>query len=142
MLEAEDYVTFTYVRVMGMVQGLDMALDVTAVVRDLNRVHFVLVGDGAERASMQRRIGVENLTNVRLLRAQAKKRIPGLLAALRWRFICLNFRFLMLCRARTRKRWLADCLFSLSVEGSVRSVCLMRRLPVRLVRKSDHSVSV
>src|SRR5262249_42017319 len=42
---------------------------------------FVLVGDGAERESLKRRIKVENLHNVRLLRGQPKETIPALLAA-------------------------------------------------------------
>ena len=81
LLGAHDRVTFIYAGVMGLTQGLDLILDVAAAVRDLTKVQFVLVGDGAERESLQRRIESDNLHNVRLLRAQPKERIPALLAA-------------------------------------------------------------
>lgn len=76
---------------MGMAQGLDVVLDVAVAVRDLDHVQFVLVGDGAERESLRRRIEVENLYNVRLLQAQRKERIPALLAASQVAFHVLKF---------------------------------------------------
>lgn len=91
LLGAQDRVTFTYAGVMGMAQGLDVVLDVAAAVRDLSHVQFVLIGDGADRESLQRRIEVENLHNVRLLRALPKERIPALLAASQVAFHVLKF---------------------------------------------------
>jgi glycosyltransferase involved in cell wall biosynthesis len=91
LLGTHDRVTFIYAGVMGLAQGLDLILDVAAAVRDLNHVQFVLVGDGAERESLKRRIEVENLPNVRLLRAQPKERIPALLAASDVAFHVLKF---------------------------------------------------
>ena len=91
LLGAQDRITFTYAGVMGMAQGLGVVLDVAATVRDMTHVQFVLVGDGAERESLQRRIEVENLHNVRLLRAQPKERIPALLAASQVAFHVLKF---------------------------------------------------
>lgn len=80
-LGTHDRITFIYAGVMGLTQGLDLILDVASAVRDLHHVQFVLVGDGADRESLKRRIKVENLHNVRLLPAQPKERIPALLAA-------------------------------------------------------------
>ena len=91
LLGTHDRVTFIYAGVMGLAQGLDLILDVAAAVRDLNHVQFVLVGDGAERESLKRRIEVENLHNVRLLRAQPKEKIPALLAASDVAFHVLKF---------------------------------------------------
>jgi glycosyltransferase involved in cell wall biosynthesis len=91
LLGAHDRVTFIYAGVMGLAQGLDLILDVASTVRDLNHVQFVLVGDGAERESLKRRIETENLHNVRLLRAQPKERIPALLAASDVAFHVLKF---------------------------------------------------
>ena len=91
LLGTHDRVTFIYAGVMGLAQGLNLILDVAAAVRDLNHVQFVLVGDGAERESLKRRIEVENLHNVRLLRAQPKERIPALLAASDAVFLMLKF---------------------------------------------------
>ena len=61
LLGTHDRVTFIYAGVMGLAQGLNLILDVAAAVRDLNHVQFVLVGDGAERELLKRRIEVENL---------------------------------------------------------------------------------
>lgn len=91
LLGAQDGITFMYAGVMGMAQGLDLVLDVASVVRDLDHVQFVLVGDGAERESLQRRIEVENLDNVRLLPAQPKEKIPALLALSHVGFHVLKF---------------------------------------------------
>jgi glycosyltransferase involved in cell wall biosynthesis len=91
LLGTHDRVTFIYAGVMGLAQGLDLILDVAAAVRDLNHVQFVIVGDGAERESLKRRIEIENLPNVRLLRAQPKERIPALLAASDVAFHVLKF---------------------------------------------------
>jgi glycosyltransferase involved in cell wall biosynthesis len=91
LLGAQGRVTFTYAGVMGMAQGLGVVLDVAAAVRDLIQVQFVLVGDGADRESLQRRIEGDHLNNVRLLPAQPKERIPALLAASQVGFHVLKF---------------------------------------------------
>jgi colanic acid biosynthesis glycosyl transferase WcaI len=91
LLGGRDRVTFTYAGVMGLAQGLNQVLDIAAAVRDLNHVQFVLVGDGADRESLRRRIEGENLHNVRLLRAQPKEKIPALLAASQVGFHVLKF---------------------------------------------------
>lgn len=91
LLRTQDRVTFTYAGVIGLAQGVDLILDVAAAVRDLNHVQFVIVGDGAERESLKRRIELDNLHNVRMLQAQRKERIPALLAASDAAFIVLKY---------------------------------------------------
>ena len=91
LLGDQDRITFIYAGVMGLAQGLDRILDVAAAVRDLTQVQFVLVGDGAERDSLQRRIDADGLHNVRLLPAQPKERIPALLAVSSVAFHVLKF---------------------------------------------------
>jgi glycosyltransferase involved in cell wall biosynthesis len=91
LLGTHDRLTFIYAGVMGVAQGLDRILDVASSVRDLDYVQFVLVGDGAERESLQRRVEEEKLSNVRLLGPQPKERIPALLAAADVAFNVLKF---------------------------------------------------
>ncbi|GKS58331.1 glycosyltransferase WbuB [Nitrospira sp.] len=91
LLHNEGRITFIYAGVMGLAQGLELILDVAATVRDLSHVQFVLVGEGAERESLERRIESENLSNVRLLRPQPKEQIPALLAASDVAFLTLKF---------------------------------------------------
>jgi glycosyltransferase involved in cell wall biosynthesis len=91
LLGTHDRFTFVYAGVMGVAQGLDRILDVAAAVRDLTNVQFVLIGDGAEREALKRRIEVQSLHNVRLLDPQPKERIPSLLAAADCVFNVLKF---------------------------------------------------
>ncbi len=91
LLGDQSKLTFIYAGVMGLAQGLSLVLDVAVAVRDLSHVQFVLVGDGADRELLQRRIDAERLHNVRLLRAQPKEKIPALLAASAVGFHVLKF---------------------------------------------------
>ena len=81
MLKTEGRITFIYAGVMGVAQGLHRILDVATCLSDLDQVQFVLVGEGAERESLTRRVESEKIQNVRVLGPQPKERIPALLAA-------------------------------------------------------------
>jgi glycosyltransferase involved in cell wall biosynthesis len=91
LMRTDDRVTFVYAGVMGVAQGLDRILDVAARVTDLSHVQFVLIGDGAERESLRRRVEIERFHNVQLLGPQPKERIPALLAAADGVFNVLKF---------------------------------------------------
>jgi len=91
ILGANGRITFIYAGVMGVAQGLDRILDVAANVRELSDIQFVLVGDGAERQSLIRRVEVEKLDNVKILGPQPKEKIPSLLAAADGVFNVLKF---------------------------------------------------
>jgi colanic acid biosynthesis glycosyl transferase WcaI len=91
LLSTEGRVTFIYAGVMGVAQGLDRILDVAVKVTDLSQVQFVLIGEGAERELLRRRVEAENLHNVRMLGAQPKEKIPSLLAAAHVAFNVLKF---------------------------------------------------
>jgi glycosyltransferase involved in cell wall biosynthesis len=91
LLGTDGRVTFIYAGVMGVAQGLDRILDVSLRVRDLSQVQFVLIGEGAERESLKRRVQVERLHNVQVLGPQPKERIPALLAAADGVFNVLKF---------------------------------------------------
>jgi glycosyltransferase involved in cell wall biosynthesis len=90
-LATDGRITFIYAGVMGVAQGLNRILDVAARLKDLSQVQFVLVGEGTERESLMRRIGIEKLHNVRVLGPQPKERIPRLLAAADGAFNVLKF---------------------------------------------------
>jgi len=91
LLGADGRITFIYAGVMGVAQGLDRILDVAARIRDLRQVQFALIGEGAERESLQCRVETERLSNVRVLGPQPKERIPSLLAAADGVFNVLKF---------------------------------------------------
>jgi glycosyltransferase involved in cell wall biosynthesis len=91
LLQTDGRITFIYAGVMGVAQGLDRILDVAARVKDLSQVQFVLIGEGAEREALKRRVEVETLDNVQVLGPQPKERIPALLAAADGVFNVLKF---------------------------------------------------
>lgn len=65
----------------GVPNALDTLLDVAARLRD-EPLHFVLVGDGHEKARLQQRVRAEGLARVSLLPAIPKAQIPAFLAAI------------------------------------------------------------
>ena len=63
----------------GLPNALDTLLDAAALLREAP-LHFVLVGDGHEKARLARRVADEGLANVTLLPPIPKAQIPALLA--------------------------------------------------------------
>ena len=63
----------------GLPNALDTLLDAAALLREAP-LHFVLVGDGHEKARLARRVADEGLANVSLLPPIPKAQIPALLA--------------------------------------------------------------
>jgi lipopolysaccharide/colanic/teichoic acid biosynthesis glycosyltransferase/glycosyltransferase involved in cell wall biosynthesis len=73
---------FTYAGAHGPANGLDLVLDAAAEVQDeLPEVHFVLVGDGAEKQKLVERARRDQLDNVVFLDPIPKSEMPTLLAA-------------------------------------------------------------
>lgn len=72
---------FLYAGLLGLAQGLDQILDVAASLPSDIPGRCVLVGEGPVREALQARIDREGIGRVRLVPAQARERIPALLAA-------------------------------------------------------------
>ena len=56
-----------YVGTHGMAHGLDAVLDAAKQLRADDRIRFLFVGEGAERARLEQRIANEGLTNTKML---------------------------------------------------------------------------
>nr|WP_307188768.1 glycosyltransferase family 4 protein [Massilia sp. PDC64] len=67
-----------YAGTHGVSNALHTLLDAAAIMRD-EKVTFVLVGTGPEKAGLQRRAQAEQLQNVRFIDPIAKEQIPALL---------------------------------------------------------------
>jgi len=80
LIGAEPGPVFVYAGLLGWAQGLDQILDLAASLPTGAPGRFVLVGEGPERERLEERVRVERLTRVRLVPAQARERIPALLA--------------------------------------------------------------
>jgi colanic acid biosynthesis glycosyl transferase WcaI len=65
----------------GYVWDLEAVLDAARLLREDERVAFVLIGDGSTRAGVEGRVRAEGLTNVRMLPYQARERLAESLSA-------------------------------------------------------------
>jgi glycosyltransferase involved in cell wall biosynthesis len=72
---------FLYAGLLGWAQGLDQLLDVAAALPIDVPGRFVLVGEGADRARLMARLAREPNQRVRIVAAQARERIPAILAS-------------------------------------------------------------
>jgi colanic acid biosynthesis glycosyl transferase WcaI len=78
-VEADEFLV-TYVGTIGMAHGLATLLDAAERTRG-ERVRYLVVGEGAERASMVRSVEERRLGSVSFLRGQARETVPSILAA-------------------------------------------------------------
>ena len=67
--------------VMGYAQDMETMVEAAAQMREEPRIVFLLVGDGSERAGVERRVAELGLTNVRLLPFVSREDYPALVAA-------------------------------------------------------------
>jgi glycosyltransferase involved in cell wall biosynthesis len=77
---SEGRLVVVYAGAHGLANALDSLLDAAALLA-AEAFSFVLVGDGAERARLLRRVRSEGLTHVRMFAPIPKRQVPALLAA-------------------------------------------------------------
>jgi len=80
-LGLEDRFVVLFAGVMGYAQDMEMIVEAAARLTDEPRVVFLLVGEGSERAGVERRVLELGLKNVRLLPFVARADYPALVAA-------------------------------------------------------------
>lgn len=80
LLGPEPGPVFVYAGLLGLAQGLDQVLDLARCIPADVPGRFVLIGDGPMRHHLQQRIRGEPVPRVRILPAQCRQRVPGLLA--------------------------------------------------------------
>jgi len=66
---------------LGMVQGLETVIEAAALLRDRADVEFVLVGDGSDRARLERLVADQRLSNVRFLGQHPQAEMPAFMRA-------------------------------------------------------------
>lgn len=71
----------TYAGALGMANDISTILRAADQVRNDNRVHFLLVGDGKERANLEDQAHALELSNVTFTGSLPKKEMPAILAA-------------------------------------------------------------
>ena len=76
----EDTCLAVYAGLHGIAQGLDQVLDAASLVRN-GPLRIVLVGDGPEKARLERRSRELDLSNLRFLEARSREAMPELMAS-------------------------------------------------------------
>ena len=78
-IRADDFL-LTYVGTLGMAHGLTSVIATAEITRG-EPIHYLLVGEGAERVELEREVERLNLENVTFLGGQPRERIPRILNA-------------------------------------------------------------
>ena len=78
-IDADDFVA-TYVGTLGMAHGLASVIETAELTRD-ESIHYLFVGEGAERAGLESEVERRGLRNVTFLGGQPRERIPLILNA-------------------------------------------------------------
>ncbi len=77
----DDKLVFLHAGAMGKANGLDFVVEGAERLRDSQNVHFVIVGDGSERAALIDRANSLGLKNIEFLASKPKSELPGIVAA-------------------------------------------------------------
>ncbi len=77
----ENRFVVAYIGTLGMAHGLMTLVDCAEKMRDREEVRFLLIGDGAEKAHLEREIQRRGLTNLQLLGLRPRDEIPYWIAS-------------------------------------------------------------
>lgn len=69
-----------YAGLIGIAQGLDVAVEAAQLLIEHHDIHFLIVGDGVQRDTLVDQVARHGLTNVTMLPRQPRERIPELMA--------------------------------------------------------------
>jgi len=66
---------------LGLAQGLDVFIESARLLREIQDIHFVLVGSGVEKDSLVNMAAANNLANVEFIAHQPKEQVPAFFSA-------------------------------------------------------------
>lgn len=70
-----------YAGLLGIAQGVDIAVRAADILREQQDIHFVIVGEGVKRDELMQQIETLQLQNVTMLPRQPREKIPAFLKA-------------------------------------------------------------
>jgi glycosyltransferase involved in cell wall biosynthesis len=113
-----------YVGTHGMAHGLDVILAAAERLRDDRRITFLFVGDGAERAGIERLRERKRLDNVIILGQRPKEEMPRIWTAIDASLILLrrNDLFKKVIPSKMFEAMAMGCPIILGVEGEARTI--------------------
>jgi glycosyltransferase involved in cell wall biosynthesis len=80
-LHVDDKFVITYAGAIGLANDIPTILNAAEILKDNSQIHFLLVGDGKERAKLEDSVRARNLTNVTFTGSRPKSDMAGILAA-------------------------------------------------------------
>jgi glycosyltransferase involved in cell wall biosynthesis len=85
-----DCYTVAYIGTLGMAHGLGTIVEAAELLRDHDDIHFVLIGDGAARQSLEDEIAKRGLDNIVLLGLRPRQQIPAWIASIDLQLVMLR----------------------------------------------------
>lgn len=80
-LDLLDKFVVVYAGNLGLSQGLDVVIRAAELLVQETDIHFLVVGDGADKARLQKMVEALGLTNVKFVPFQARELLPQVLAS-------------------------------------------------------------
>lgn len=71
----------SYAGLIGIAQGVNVIIETALQLKEVNDIHFLIVGEGVEKQKLQNRVKLLELNNITFLPNQSKESIPSLLTA-------------------------------------------------------------
>ncbi len=78
----EDQFTVGYVGTLGLAHGLSLLIDVAERLQSRAELHFVLIGDGADREKLEADIARRGISNVTMIGLQPRDAMPDWIASI------------------------------------------------------------
>jgi colanic acid biosynthesis glycosyl transferase WcaI len=79
-----------YIGTLGMAHGLTTIIESAELLREQEDIHFVVIGDGAARKTLEREIAARRLENVSLLGLRPRHEIPAWIASIDLQLVMLR----------------------------------------------------
>jgi hypothetical protein len=78
----ENKIILGYIGTHGMAHNLSFILDCAKKIDDKQKIHFLFIGDGAEKEYLKRKVSNEKITNVTMLESVSKDEIKNYISVL------------------------------------------------------------
>ena len=78
----ENKIILGYIGTHGMAHNLSFILDCAKKIDDKQNIHFLFIGDGAEKEDLKRKVSNEKITNVTMLESVSKDEIKNYISIL------------------------------------------------------------
>jgi len=76
IFQKDNRFVLSYIGTFGLAHKLETVLETALLLKDNEKIHFLLIGDGADRANLEQIVASKSIQNVTLIPLQPKKYIP------------------------------------------------------------------